>query len=311
MELVDVMPGSHAPSAMKLRAPRLQGVMTALVTPMRDGAVDYDALARLVDWQIAEGVDGLVAVGTTGESATLDMKEHVDVIAHVVKCAAGRVPVVAGAGGNATREALELTEASEAAGADALLHVTPYYNRPSQDGMYRHFEAIARSTKLPVILYNVPTRTGVDLLPDTVERLAAIENIVAVKEATGNLVRATDLVAKVGDRVAVLSGDDGTAFPLYAVGARGVISVVSNVAPRRMARMWDAAAAGQWDEAREEHFALRELNALLFAEPSPGPTKAALALMGRGANELRPPMTPVSPALTEQLKRALHALALL
>ena len=295
---------------MKLRAPRLQGVLTAIVTPMRDGQVDYDSLGRLVDWQIAEGVHGIVAVGTTGESATLDMKEHVDVIAHVVKVAAGRVPVIAGAGGNATREALELTEASEQAGADALLHVTPYYNRPSQDGMFRHFEMIAKATKLPVILYNVPSRTSVDLVADTVVRLAAIPNIVAIKEATGNLVRATDLIARL-DGVAVLSGDDATAFPLYAVGARGVISVVSNIAPRRMARMWETAAAGKWDEARAEHFALRELNALLFAEPSPGPTKAALTLMGRCANELRPPMTTISAALTEQLKKALHQLSLL
>jgi len=297
---------------MKLRAPRLQGVLTAIVTPMRDGQVDYDALSRLVEWQIAEGVDGIVAVGTTGESATLDMKEHVDVIAHVVKVAAGKVPVIAGAGGNATKEALELTAASEQAGADALLHVTPYYNRPSQEGMYRHFETIAKATRLPVIPYNVPTRTGVDLQCDTFVRLAAIPNIVAIKEATGNVVRATDLIAKLeGMGVAVLSGDDATCFPLYAVGARGVISVVSNVAPRRMARMWDAAAAGQWDDARAEHFVLRELNALLFTEPSPGPTKAALALMGRLANELRAPMTTISPGLTDQLKKALHALSLL
>jgi 4-hydroxy-tetrahydrodipicolinate synthase len=290
-----------------MRAPRLQGVMTALVTPLRDGKVDHDALARLVDWQIAEGVDGLVAVGTTGESATLDMKEHVDVIAAVVKTAAGRVPVIAGAGGNATHEALELTRASEQAGADALLHVTPYYNRPSQDGMVKHFEAIARSTKLPIILYNVPSRTSVDLLPDAVERLAAIDNIVAIKEATGSLPRATELIARCGDRVTVISGDDATAYPLYAVGARGVISVVSNVAPGRMAKMWDAAAAGRWDDARAEHFALRVLNNLLFAEGSPSGTKAALALMGRCTNELRLPLVPVSAALTEQLRKVLLA----
>jgi 4-hydroxy-tetrahydrodipicolinate synthase len=285
--------------------------MTALITPMRDGAVDFDALGRLVEWQIADGVDGLVAVGTTGESATLDMKEHVDVIAHVVKTARGRVPVVAGAGGNATREALALTAASEQAGAGALLHVTPYYTRPTQDGMVRHFEAIARSTKLPVILYNVPSRTAVDLLPDAVERLAAIDNIVAIKEATGNLMRATELIARVGDRVAVLSGDDGTAFPLYAVGARGVISVVSNVAPARMARMWDAAVAGKWDESRAEHYAIRVLNNLLFLEGNPAGPKAALALMGKCANELRPPIYPVSAQLTEQLRKHLLAEGLL
>jgi len=296
---------------MQLRAPRLQGVLTALVTPMRDGRVDFAALTKLVEWQIAEGIDGLVAVGTTGESATLDMKEHVDVIAHVVKVATGRVPVVAGAGGNATREALELTEASAQAGADALLHVAPYYNRPSQEGLFRHFEAIARSTQLPIVLYNVPSRTSCDLLPETVERLAALDNIVAIKEATGSLPRACELIARVGDRIAVLSGDDATAFPLYAVGARGVISVLSNVVPGRMARMWDDFVAGNWDAARREHYAVRELEQALFAEGNPAGAKAALALLGRGANELRLPIVPVSPALTERLKRALHALGML
>lgn len=312
------MPGSDAAPAMNLtalttgpsRAPHLRGVMTALVTPMKDGAVDYDALDRLVDWQIAQGVHALVAVGTTGESATLDMQEHVDVIARVVKTAAGRVPVIAGAGGNATREALELTEASERAGAAAVLHVTPYYNKPNQEGMYRHFEAIARATELPIILYNVPGRTGVDLLPDTVERLAAFDNVVAIKEATGNVVRATELVARVGDRLAVLSGDDATTYPLYAVGARGVISVVSNVAPAAMVRMWHAAAAGRWEEARAEHYTLRVLNELLFVEPNPIPVKAALAVMGRCANELRLPLVPASAGLTERLRKHLAELEL-
>src|SRR5689334_19027511 len=218
----------------------IEGCLTALVTPFRDGKVDFEGLAKLVDWQIEQGVDGIVAVGTTGESATLDVEEHVAVITAVVKAARGRVPVVAGAGGNATSEALELTRASEAAGADALLHVTPYYNRPNQEGLYRHFEAIAKATKLPIILYNVPTRTACDILTETVVRLAAFDNVVGIKDATGNLVRGSELIAKVADRITVLSGDDGTAFPLYAIGARGVISVVSNVAPRDMAEMWDA-----------------------------------------------------------------------
>jgi len=296
---------------MQLRAPRLQGVLTALVTPMRDGRVDYDSLTKLVEWQIAEGIDGLVAVGTTGESATLDMKEHVDVIAHVVKITAGRVPVVAGAGGNATHEALELTEASARAGADALLHVAPYYNKPTQEGLFRHFEAIARSTKLPIMLYNVPGRTSCDLLPDTVERLAQFDNIVAIKEATGSVPRAGELIARVGDRMAVLSGDDATAFPLYAIGARGVVSVLSNVVPGRMARQWDDVVAGKWDSARAEFYALRELEQLLFAEGNPPGAKAALALLGRCTNELRLPIVPVSAALTEKLKKALHALGML
>src|SRR5512140_2976680 len=237
----------------------IEGCLTALVTPMAGGKVDFSALGKLVDWQIEQGVDGIVSVGTTGESATLDVDEHVAVIAATVKAARGRVPVVAGAGANATSEALTLTKASEDSGADALLHVTPYYNRPSQEGLFRHFEAIARATKLPIILYNVPTRTACDLLTDTVVRLADLDNIIGIKDATGNLVRGSELVAKVGDKISVLSGDDGTAFPLYAVGGRGVISVVSNIAPREMSEMWDAAHAGDWERARKLHMKLRVL----------------------------------------------------
>jgi 4-hydroxy-tetrahydrodipicolinate synthase len=289
----------------------LEGCLTALVTPFKDGKVDFDGLARLVDWQIEQGVDGIVSVGTTGESATLDVEEHVAVIAATVKAARGRVPVVAGAGANATSEALQLTKESEQAGADALLHVAPYYNRPSQEGMYRHFEAIAKSTKLPIILYNVPTRTSSDLLTDTVVRLAAYDNVVALKDATGSLPRAGELVAKVGNRIALFSGDDSTSFPLYAVGARGVISVVSNVAPRAMSDMWDAVKAGDWERARKRHYELRVLSAMLFNEPSPGPTKAALAMLGRCTPDCRLPMTPASPALVEQLRGELRTLGLL
>jgi 4-hydroxy-tetrahydrodipicolinate synthase len=201
----------------------IEGCLTAVVTPFKGTRVDFEALAKLVDWQIEQGVDGIVSVGTTGESATLDVEEHVAAIAATVKAARGRVPVIAGAGGNATSEALALTKASEDAGADALLHVTPYYNRPSQEGLFRHFEAVAKSTKLPIVLYNVPSRTACDMTTDTVVRLCAIANIVAIKDATGNLVRGAELIAKVGDRLAVLSGDDGTSFPLYALGAKGVI----------------------------------------------------------------------------------------
>ncbi|MDQ3369399.1 MAG: 4-hydroxy-tetrahydrodipicolinate synthase [Myxococcota bacterium] len=289
----------------------IEGCLTALVTPFKGGKVDFEALAKLVDWQIEQGVDGLVAVGTTGESATLDVDDHVAVIAAMVKAARGRVPVVAGAGGNATSEALELTKASEDAGADALLHVTPYYNRPSQEGLFRHFEAIAKSTKLPIILYNVPSRTACDLLTDTVVRLAELPNIIGIKDATGNLVRGSELVAKVGDRMTVLSGDDGTSFPLYAVGARGVISVVSNVAPRAMSDMWDAVEAGDWARAKQRHFELRVLSQMLFAEPSPAPTKAALSLMGRCSTEVRLPLVAASAGLLEQLRTELHAQGML
>jgi len=289
----------------------IEGCLTALVTPFRDGKVDFDGLAKLVDWQIENGVDGIVSVGTTGESATLDVDEHVAVIAATVKATRGRVPVIAGAGANATGEALELTHASESAGATALLHVTPYYNRPSQEGLFRHFEAIARSTKLPVILYNVPSRTACDLLTETVVRLAELDNIVGIKDATGNLVRGSELVARVGDRVTVLSGDDGTTFPLYAIGARGVISVVSNVAPRAMSDMWDAVKAGDWERARKRHHELRVLSQMLFAEPSPAPTKAAMALIGRCSVDVRLPLVPATQGLVEQLRSEMRAQGLL
>jgi 4-hydroxy-tetrahydrodipicolinate synthase len=289
----------------------IEGCLTALVTPFRDGKVDFDGLAKLVAWQIEQGVDGIVSVGTTGESATLDVDEHVAVITATVKAARGRVPVIAGAGGNATSEALALTKASEDAGADALLHVTPYYNRPNQEGLFRHFEALARATKLPIVLYNVPSRTACDLLTDTVVRLADFDNIVAIKDATGNLVRGSELVAKVGDRISVLSGDDGTSFPLYAVGARGVISVVSNVAPREMAEMWDAVKAGDWARAKQLHYKLRVLNQLLFAEPSPAPTKAALSLLGRGTLDVRLPLVPATPKLLEELRAEMNAQGML
>ncbi len=288
------------------KLPTIEGCLTALVTPFKGGRVDFDSLAKLVDWQIENGVDGIVSVGTTGESATLDVEEHVAVIAATVKAAKGRVPVIAGAGGNATSEALALTRASEDAGANALLHVTPYYNRPSQEGLFRHFEAIAKNTKLPIILYNVPSRTACDLLTDTVVRLADFDNVIGIKDATGNLVRGSELVAKVGDKMAILSGDDGTAFPLYAVGARGVISVVSNVAPKAMSDMWDAVKAGDWARAKQRHHELRVLNQMLFAEPSPAPTKAALSLLGRCATDVRLPLVPATPALIEQLRAELH-----
>jgi 4-hydroxy-tetrahydrodipicolinate synthase len=283
------------------------GCMTALVTPFRNGKVDDAALAKLVDWQIEQGVDAIVSVGTTGESATLDVEEHVEVIAQTVKAARGRVPVIAGAGANATREALELSKAAADVGASGLLHVTPYYNKPTQDGLYRHFETVAASTSLPVVLYNVPGRTAVDMLPDTVERLAAVDNIVGIKEATANMARAAELVARVGHRMAIIAGDDDTAFTMYALGGHGVISVTSNVVPREMSEMWDAAARGDWDRARTLHYKVRALNAALFCETNPIPVKAAVALLGRCANELRAPMYPAQPSTVERLKKVMTA----
>ncbi len=289
----------------------MEGAMTALVTPMRDGGVDFDALTRLVEEQIAAGIDGLVAVGTTGESATLDVPEHVRVVEHVVAVAKGRVPVVGGAGANSTAEAIELSKACKDVGADALLHVTPYYNKPTQDGLYRHFEAIANAAGLPVILYNVPGRTSVDMLPATVARLADVDGIVAIKEATGSMARATELVELVGDRLTIMSGDDFTTMPLYAVGGRGVISVVSNVAPAWMADMWDAAASGNWDRARELHLKIQPLTRLLFVEANPIPVKAALELMGRIGPEIRAPLYPCSDGLRARLREQLAADGLL
>jgi 4-hydroxy-tetrahydrodipicolinate synthase len=285
--------------------PFIEGCQTALVTPFRDGAVDLAALTRLVEWQIASGIDGLVAVGTTGEGTTLTMAEHVEVVAHVVRVARGRVPVMAGAGSNSTAEALELGAALTETGVRSLLHVTPYYNRPTQEGLFRHFAAVAAASALPIVLYNVPGRTGCDLLPETVERLAAIPQIVAIKEATGSLARASELIARLGDRLAVLAGDDATAFPLYAVGARGVISVVSNLAPREMTSMWHLARDGQWDKARVLHYGLRELNRLLFVEPNPVPVKAALALVGRCPEDVRLPLVTCTAGLREQLRAAM------
>jgi 4-hydroxy-tetrahydrodipicolinate synthase len=290
--------------------PELHGAITALVTPMRGGVVDTAALGRLVDDQIAAGIHGLVAVGTTGESATLSVSEHVEVIRRVVEVAARRVPVIAGAGANSTAEAIELSKASEAAGADALLHVTPYYNKPPQEGLYRHYAAIARETRLPIILYNVPSRTGCDLLPETVERLAEIDNIVAIKEAS-DVRRCGELLARVGERIAVLAGDDVIALPVMALGGRGVISVASNVVPGHLARLCDAMAASDYAGARDIHFQLLPLFGLLFAEPSPIPAKTALELMGVMDAEVRLPLAPCSPALRARLGEYLRGRGLL
>jgi 4-hydroxy-tetrahydrodipicolinate synthase len=288
-----------------------EGVITALVTPFRRDLLDEDALRRLVEEQIAAGVDGLVPVGTTGESPTLTNEEHIRVIEVVIEAAAKRVPVIAGTGSNATHEAIEMSIAAKRAGADGLLLVTPYYNRPGQEHMYRHFRAIMQATSLPTVVYNVPGRTASDLLPETIARLAEMPELVAVKEATGSALRAAQIIARVGQRVAVLSGDDATAFPLFALGGRGVISVVSNVAPALMSAMWDAAAAGDWDKARQLHYRLLPLGEGLFVEANPIPVKAALAMMGRMTEEIRPPLYPLAEQYRAKLRAQLDELGLL
>jgi 4-hydroxy-tetrahydrodipicolinate synthase len=286
---------------------RFEGAFTALVTPFRDGAVDDAALCALVEAQIAGGIVGLVPCGTTGEASTLSTEEQVHVIRLVVKQARGRVPVIAGAGSNSTAEAIELARAAREVGADATLQVTPYYNRPSQEGLYRHFRAIAEAAPLPVILYNVPSRTSCDLLPETAARLADLPGVVAIKEATGSTTRATQILARCN--LTVLSGDDFTMFPLYAVGARGVISVLSNVAPRWVADMWDHVRADRWEEARRIHYQIMPLTELLFAEPSPQPIKTALALRGVMSDEARLPLVATSGPLREKLAAALAGAA--
>ena len=288
-----------------------EGVITALVTPFRRDLLDEDALRRLVEEQIAAGVDGLVPVGTTGESPTLTNEEHIRVIEVVIEAAAKRVPVIAGTGSNSTHEAIEMSIAAKRAGADGLLLVTPYYNRPGQEHMYRHFRAIMQATSLPTVVYNVPGRTASDLLPETIARLAEMPELVGVKEATGSALRAAQIIARVGQRIAVLSGDDATAFPLFALGGRGVISVVSNVAPALMSGMWDAAAAGDWNKARQLHYRLLPLGEGLFVEANPIPVKAALAMMGRMTEEIRPPLYPLAEQFRAKLRAQLDELGLL
>ncbi|MCG6818206.1 4-hydroxy-tetrahydrodipicolinate synthase [Moraxella catarrhalis] len=269
----------------------LKGVMTALVTPMKpDGSVDYDTLAQLIDWQIDEGVNALVAVGTTGEAATLAIDEHIDVIRFFVKQVAGHIPVIAGTGANSTREAIDLTMAAKAAGADFALLVVPYYNKPTQEGMYQHFKAVATAVDIPQIVYNVPGRTVVDMCEDTVSRLADIDNIVAIKDATGNLERGISLIRRVGERMVVLSGDDPTALELIKYGSKGDISVTSNIAPKAMSQAFGLALEGHFEEAYQIHDTIVHLHRDLFIESSPQPVKYALHKMGKIGTGIRLPM---------------------
>ncbi|MDP5054527.1 MAG: 4-hydroxy-tetrahydrodipicolinate synthase [Congregibacter sp.] len=270
----------------------ITGSIVALVTPMhRDGQIDYPALDGLLDWHVAAGTSAIVAVGTTGESATLDVHEHLDLIRHCVNYLAGRIPVIAGTGANSTREAIELTRGAASVGADACLLVTPYYNRPSQRGLYEHFRTVAQAVTIPQILYNVPSRTAVDLSNETTCRLAAIDNIVGIKDATGDVLRGRELLAKVPATFAVYSGDDATAADLILAGAVGNISVTANVVPQRVAALCAAALAGDKQTVREINASLEELNRALFIEANPMPVKYALARMGRMQDGIRLPLT--------------------
>ena len=286
----------------------ITGSIVALVTPMNaDGSVDWAALDRLLEWHIESGTAAIGAVGTTGESATLSTPEHCEVISHCVRAAAGRIPIVAGTGSNSTREALELTTAAAEAGADACLLVTPYYNKPSQRGMYEHYLAIAEAVDVPQILYNVPGRTAVDLANDTVLRLAAHDNIVGLKDATGNLERGAALIAAAPEDFAVYSGDDPTAMGLILAGGRGNISVTANVAPAAVAELCALAAAGKRDAAQAIDQRLSALNAALFLEANPIPVKWALQRMGLIGKGIRLPLTELEPHFHAQVESALRA----
>jgi 4-hydroxy-tetrahydrodipicolinate synthase len=273
----------------------LSGSLVAIVTPMlADGALDMARLQSLIEWHIAAGTDGIVIVGTTGESPTVDVAEHCKLIESAVQFASRRVPVIAGTGGNATREAIELTRFAKKAGADYSLSVVPYYNKPTQEGLYRHFKAIAESADIPVILYNVPGRTVADLQNDTVIRLAQVPNIVGIKEATSSVERVQDLMKRCGEDFLVFSGDDATALSYLLLGAHGVISVTANVAPRLMHDMCAAAHAGRIQEAIEINNRLLGLHKNLFLESNPIPVKWALNRMGRIAEGIRLPLTPLT-----------------
>ncbi len=284
------------------------GTYTAIVTPFKNGKLDESAFERLVKTQIKAGVDGIVPVGTTGESPTLDFEEHIQVIRLAVRFAHGKVKVIAGTGGNSTSEAIYLTKAADDAGADGSLQVAPYYNKPSQEGMFQHFHAIARATKLPILLYSIPGRCGVEIAVETVDRLAHDSvNIVGIKEAGGNADRVSQLRAALGLNFTILSGDDALTLPFMAVGAQGVISVASNVIPKEVSRMVRAFAMGKADLALKLHARYYPLFKDLFIETNPTPVKAALALMGLIDEEVRLPLVPVSAANRAKLKATLIA----
>ena len=285
-----------------------KGMATALVTPMTSDGVDYEALGRLIDFQLENGINALVSVGTTGESATLTPQERKQVISFTIDRVAGRVPVIAGTGTNNTAHAIDFSVSADQAGADALLVVTPYYNKATQKGLIAHFTAIADRVTKPMILYNVPSRTGCNLLPATVAELAKHPNIVAIKEASGNMSQVVDLIARCGEDITVYSGEDGLTVPILSMGGMGTISVLSNVLPKEAVAMTDAFFAGRIQEAAQWQCKLLPLIDCLFSEVNPIPAKAALSAMGFGEEHLRLPLTPMEPENREKLFRALRKL---
>ncbi len=287
---------------------RLQGAITALITPFKQGEIDYPAFCDLVEWQIGQGINGLVPAGTTGEVPTLSWGEHLGIIRRCIEIADGRVPVIAGTGTNDTQSTIAYTAAAEALGADATLIVTPYYNRPSQEGLFRHFEAVAQKTRLPIIIYNVPARTGVDLTLETIERLAAVPGIAGIKDATGDMTRPPKLHAALGERFVQLSGHDATALDFNMLGGSGTISVVSNVEPALMADMHDALRCGNNVAAKVISVRLRQLIAALERESNPVPIKFALHLARGISADVRMPLVPVAPETADAVQEALLTL---
>jgi 4-hydroxy-tetrahydrodipicolinate synthase len=295
---------------MKTKGEKFAGVTVALVTPFRSGEVDFDGLGRLVDWHVEQGTDCLAPVGTTGESPTLDHEEHEHIIAAVCERAAGRIKVMAGTGSNSTREAIRLTRAARRHGADGALMVGPYYNKPTQEGYYRHFAAVAEAVDLPIVLYNIPGRTGSNITPETIARLAELPPIVAIKEATGSMDQASQIAALCS--LTLLSGDDSLTLPLMSLGARGVVSVVGNIVPRDMKALVAAFEAGKFSEALRWHRRLFTLcRDLLGLATNPIPIKAALKLLGRGNGEMRLPLCPLDEAGEAKLHQTLGAYGLL
>jgi 4-hydroxy-tetrahydrodipicolinate synthase len=281
------------------------GSIVAIVTPFKGGQVDEEAFRKLIDFQIANGTRAIVPCGTTGESATLNVEEHARVIDIALEAVNKRVPVIAGAGGNSTSEAIELTEHAKKAGADATLQVTPYYNKPTQEGLYQHFKAIAEAVPLPQVLYNVPGRTSVNMLPETVARLAELPEVVAIKEASGNLGQMAEIVRLAGDKITLLSGDDNVTLPVLSLGGKGVISVVANIVPKDSADLVAAWEGGRVDEAKALFYKLFPLCQAMFFETNPIPVKTSLALMGKIQDEMRLPLCAMLPANLDRLKKAL------
>lgn len=287
-----------------------QGSIVALVTPFKQGELDEKALRNLVEFHISEGTNAIVPCGTTGESATLSHEEHCRVIEIVIEQVNKRIPVIAGAGSNSTKEAIFLTEHAKKSGADAVLSITPYYNKPTQEGLFQHFKTIAEHVDIPMVLYNVPGRTGVNMLPETVVRLSKIKNIVGVKEASGSLDQAGAIIQHTDDSFDVISGEDSLTFPMMAMGAKGVISVVANVAPKKMAQMCKAVLNNNMLEARKLHYELLDLSKAVFYETNPIPAKKAVYLMGLMENEIRLPLVEMTKENTEKLKNVMQNLGI-